>query len=171
MAPDSRSPPRTPPLAGRDRAASGTAGSVAGRHAARSPPRSPPARMRPPPTPLLLVRPDPAPLHARDHRHLAHRTVANTGANTVACTSATSATQPRAAKAAPTGGLPSRSGTAACGLWITTAPSRHGSIRAFGRNERRVGYPVEPQQPVGGGSVGVVLGGQSRQTANDQTKP
>ena len=41
--------------------------------------------------PLLLARPDPAPFKTRDHRHLTHRTVANTGANTVACTSATSA--------------------------------------------------------------------------------
>ena len=51
--------------------------------------------------PLLLVRPYPASLNARNYRHLTHRTVANTSANTVACTSATSADHPSPARRPP----------------------------------------------------------------------
>lgn len=43
---------------------------------------------------LLSVRPNPAPLRARNNCHLTHHTIANAGASTAACTSATSADHP-----------------------------------------------------------------------------
>ena len=94
------SPPRSPATPARqDRVATDKAGSAAGsgtprdlRHA-----RSRLAGRRHQ-RPLLIGRPNPAPLRARNNRDLTHRTIANPGANTVACTSATSADHPFSAR-------------------------------------------------------------------------
>ena len=48
--------------------------------------------------PLLVVRPYPPPLNTRNYRHLTHRTVSSTGANTSACTGAVSEYQPITAR-------------------------------------------------------------------------